>query len=84
MRLYLDCKLTLLPGFCFYILHRPRQERQPSDHMATMWLNKNGLLQPDDVIVYCIQSTQHDVSQAGGIYATLGRDNYLWPGGHKP
>ncbi len=58
--------------------------RAASDHTATMWLNKNGLFQPDDVIVYCIQSTQHDVSQAGGIYATLDRDNYLWSGGHKP
>ena len=36
--------------------------RAASDHTATMWLNKNGLLQPDDVIVYCIQSTQYDVS----------------------
>ena len=47
--------------------------RASSDHTATMWLNKNGLLQPDDIIVYCIQSTQYDVSQAVGIYATLGR-----------
>ena len=60
--------------------HWPRRyERRPSDYTATMWLNKYRLLQPDDVIVYCIQSTQHYVSQAGGLYATLGRDNYLWP-----
>ena len=39
-------------------------ERPLSDHAATMWLNKKGLSQPDDVIVYCAQSTRHHVSQA--------------------
>ena len=59
---------------------RPRQLGTPAEyHAATMWLNKNGLSQPDDGIVYCIQNTQQHVSQAGGLYATLGRDNYVWP-----